>query len=370
MSPDYHERRQSILYLKKQGRHQEALDQVLALQAEGVETVDLAVNHADTLARLLRAAEALEVLENARLRFPRLPLFGRALLAGLLQGAGRLEEARLEFDQLAGEPELSVAVARRVADFLQSDNQSERIGPMLERLARDEAEWYRLRARFAPEGEALSLLKRGHERFPDHRPMFEDYVVLRLKHEGPEVMASELESLLSLGSHKDSLRLRERLAQSLRELNEPARALELLLECARREPGNGYYLANVGYVYKDLGEPEKALDYLARAIELRPNDRCSVNSFVKTSRDWGQSERAMELLRLRLEKVPDDRAVLNGFLTACRDAGKRELAHGYISARAAQNKGLWGAYMSVFRAGKKTTPKKKARKPGSPVEEP
>ncbi|MCE7869052.1 hypothetical protein DYH09_01610 [bacterium CPR1] len=338
---DYRERMQSIFYLKQQGRLQEALDQADRLVDEEVDTPDLAVERADTLARLGRPDQALGQLETASMKFPRFSPYGRALHGGLLQHARRLDEARQVFEQLAEEPTVSLAVAKRVADFIDEHGDRSRIPRLLERWASETADWYRLRGRYSPE-----LLKQGLERFPDHEALFEDYVVERIKQEPPETVAEELESLLSLKDHARSLRLRERLAQSLRKLGEPARALELLLECVRRAPANGYYVANAGYVYSELGQTDRALDFLERAIDLRGDDRYAVNAYVKACRDAGQSSRAVEFLQ---DRPVENRAALAGFLTACRDAGERERARSYIAERASGNRALWGAYARVFK---------------------
>ncbi len=346
---DYRERLQSIFYLKQQRRFEEALEQVALLENEGVRAVDLWVEKADALARLKRPKHALEVLESARLQFPLLPPYGRALLGGLLQNAKRLEEAREEFEGLSEQPRVSLAVARRTADFFADHGGVERVPAMLERWAGDTPEWYRLRGRYGPDEERSLLLRRGLERFPDDKSLFEDYVMQRMKHEPPEATARELEALLTVGSHSQSLRLRERLAQTFRELKEPQRALDLMLECVRREPGNGYFLANVGYVYRELGQPEQALDYLERALEVRSEDRYAVNALVKTCRESGQSLRAVEFFQQRLAVAPQDRALLHGFLSACRDADRRATAEEYISNRARENGALWGAFQRVFK---------------------
>ncbi|MEW6280101.1 MAG: tetratricopeptide repeat protein [Candidatus Eremiobacterota bacterium] len=321
-APGYRERRQEIFHLKRQGRHEDALELAAALRAEGADTPELAVDEADALARLGRPEPALEALERAQERFGQLPPFGRALLGGLLEKGGRLEDAARVFEQLSGEPRLSPAVARRVAEFFKKRGDERRAFWMMQRLQEDTPDSQRQLARSAVDAglypEAQEILRRAVTRFPDHQGLFEDYVLERLRGESPEVMAEELETLLSLDSQDASLRLRERLAQALRKQGEYQRARELLEECVRRDPGRAYFVANLGYVCKDMGDLDKALEYLERSLELNP----------------------------------DDQYALAAFLAGCRDSGQAQRARAWIAVRAKERPGLWGAYKRIFRAAK------------------
>jgi len=96
--------------LKKQKLYADALAEIASIRADGLGGVVLDVDEADTLARLNRPEAALEIL--ARAPEP-LPEYGQALLAGLLDHAGRAEEAASRFEELAGREQLSPAVGQR-----------------------------------------------------------------------------------------------------------------------------------------------------------------------------------------------------------------------------------------------------------------
>jgi tetratricopeptide (TPR) repeat protein len=65
---------------------------------------------------------------------------------------------------------------------------------------------------------------------------------------------------------------RLRMSVVLRMLNRPKEAYELLFECAKLHPGNGYLFLNMGKLLYDMNMQAAAVRALERAVQLLPDD--------------------------------------------------------------------------------------------------
>ncbi|MBI3928581.1 MAG: tetratricopeptide repeat protein [Armatimonadetes bacterium] len=296
---DYRQRRGRIFELKKSRRYAEALEEILQLRADGARTANLLVDQADALARLDRPAEALELLEDARLEFD-LSEYGRGLLAGLLVQAGRLDEGRDLFERLASEPVLSPPVARRVVQFFLENGRPERAVSLAERLASGDPAGAMFLARALDKAgqpeRALDHLRQALARWPEDEPLFLCYVLWRLRDEPVEVVLEELGTLLSMPGWKQNPRLRVRLALALRKAGELERAEHILRDCAQQNPDDSFLLSHLGHVYRDLGRPAEAADVFERVLNLRPQDRICWTAYLAACQEAAQRQRAAALV--------------------------------------------------------------------------
>ncbi len=295
--------------LRKSRQFQKALDEVHRLEAMGADSVQLKVDEADLLARLRRPRPALKLLQAAEERYGRLPTYGQALMAGLLEHLGHKEQADRLFDELAREPhELEAPVARRVVRNLLARDRSEQALELAHRTARStptELVWLaRCALKAGQVAEAREELESALRLDPDHMPALEEWARLRL--DSPRLMQEVLEVAAWMPGTEQT-HLLERVAQALRHLSRPELALPLLEECARREPGNSYLLANLGYVHRQLGQLEMALVCLELAMEVDPSDPATFTAFLATCREAGQKSRAASYIQARVAGHPEER---------------------------------------------------------------
>lgn len=313
-TPDYRPRRARIFELRKARRFEEALREVEAMEAEGAHTPDLRVDRADLLARLNRPTEALEVLEDARREFP-LSTYGRALLAGLLDHAGRGDEARLLFDELAREERLDPATLARVTRHLRERGEDERALALVRRVADAAADPRGARSvadaleKAGQHDQAVEVLRRAVRAFPDDAALFEHFALLRLKGLEPDLVVEELDTLLSLPGRGRSRTLRGRLGTALRAAGDLARAREVLQECVEEDPRDPFLLGHLGYTLRDLKEYDRAAEVLERVLELNLSDAFARRAYFAACREAGQAERARQFVR---EQTAKDRR--RGFL--------------------------------------------------------
>lgn len=284
--------------LRRNRQYEQALEAVHRFRAAGVDSVQLAVEEADLLARLRRPGPALAVLEAWR---EELPEYGRALLAGLLEHHGRSQEANPIFDALAAEPRLSLGVARRVARNLLARGFQDQAVQLAERTARPtppELVWL-ARCYLAADRreQARESLERALHRSPEHPPALQEWARLC-----PEPLG--LIPVLRGHSPEVVTRALERLAQIWRELGQPELARTALEECCRREPGNAYCLANLGYVLRELGQLGPALVCLELALELDPDDPVTFTAYLATCREARDPKRAAAYILGRIKTEP------------------------------------------------------------------
>jgi predicted Zn-dependent protease len=295
---------QSIAELKREKQYAQALQAVEKLLAAAPDNPAWRLERADLLARTERPEEALREL-NA-LPESRLSAYHLALKAGLLEHAGYSDEARVLFEELAGQPQLAPAVLRRVVRYF------ERVEPiravhLARRAAGPEALLLEAEA-LCKNGEfelATELLRDGLSQFPGHPRLLAQLADLQLRGLPPEEVARELHTLLSLEDNRNNLGLRERLVQALRASGELLEARQQLLECLRQSPDNHYFRANLAYVQRDLGETGPALDLMEQLLAEQPGDRYVLHAYYKTCRDAGLGERAREFTRARTEARPE-----------------------------------------------------------------
>lgn len=295
--------------LRKSRQFQKALDEVHRLEAMGADSVQLKVDEADLLARLRRPRPALKVLQEAQQRYQKLPTYGQALLAGLLEHLGEPGQANQFFDALAREPlELEAPVARRVVRNLLARGRADEALELAHRTARStppELVWLaRCALKAGQLEEAREHLESAIRLSPDFMPALEEWARLRL--DSPLLM----QEVLQVGAWlpvNEQTHLLERVAQALRHLDRPELALPLLEECARREPGNAYLLANLGYVHRQLGQLEMALVCLELAMEADPADPATFTAFLATCREAGQKSRAAAYIQARVALHPEER---------------------------------------------------------------
>lgn len=285
-------RRRYLFDLKKQKHYAEALTEIQSLRADGFAGPVLDVDEADTLARLNQPAAALEILERSP---GPLSEYGQALLAGLLEHAGRAEEAASRFEELAGREHLSAAVARRVLTYLEKHD-PERALLLARRQGADTAEGALALARLLHKSkrtdEALQIVNAALRRFPDDAMLVREQAMLQMVGLSPADQAEELKTKLAVKANRDNIQLKERLVQASRQSGDFQEARRLLLEMLEVQPENVYFRSNLAYVLRDLGEIDKALDILE---EVMPFDtkRHAESAYFATCRDHGLKGRAL-----------------------------------------------------------------------------
>jgi tetratricopeptide (TPR) repeat protein len=204
------------------------------------------------------------------------------------------EEAADLFEQLANQPHLPPAVLRRVVRHLQAKD-PQRAAHLAARHEQQNPEASLLAAQALHKGgqteEALRALEAAHAAYPAHPGIFALLAELRLSQEPPEVVAEELQNLLSLAEHGPNLALRERLVQALRDSGQLQKAEAELWTCLQQAPNPHYFRANLAYVWRDLGRIDEALGLMEELLEENPNDRFVLNAYCKTCRDHDRAER-------------------------------------------------------------------------------
>lgn len=320
--PGYKESRSRAWELRQAGRFAEALAVVEGLEREGASTAALVVDRADALARMGRPAEALAALEGSPFA---LSGYGRTLLAGLLENAGRAEEAALLFDELAREPALDRASLARVVRHLRERGEAERAVALVRRVAAEATSPDVARTladtleKAGQHRDAVEVLRHAVRAFPGDQALGEHFVLVRLKGEEPDMVVEELETLLAMPGWSGSVRLKAMLGVALRKMGDLPRSRAVLEECAETAPGDAFVLGHLAHVYRDLAEPGRAVELLERVLTAKPGDYVARNTYF----------------------------------AACREAGQQERARRWVEEQAARDprwKGpLWGAYRKAFR---------------------
>ena len=302
---DFSETLRYIIDLKRQGHHQLALDQIREARLAGHEDVNLDVSEADCLARLRDPKRALAVLEN-RLSLQELPEYGQALLAGLLETAERHEEAAPIFDTLAGQPNLTPPVARRVLahlekrDLPRAVNLARRLPPNGDNLL----QLAKLLIKSELPDEARSVLREGHKRFPEHQMLAREWVMTGLEGLPEEEQIEELRLMLTLAEYRSNIQIKERLIQLCRKHGRLEEARDLLLDCLRQEPRNLYLKSNLGYVHSKLGEIDKALDIFEEVMDEKITDTHVESAYFATCREHDRKQRAADYVASRAGADP------------------------------------------------------------------
>lgn len=304
----------TVVELKRQGRLQEALDQLDRLPPDEPGRV---LERAGLLARLNRPQEALTQLEQLE----RWNDYALALKAGLLEHLHRQAESEAIFEELAARPHLQRAAWQRVMKYLQAQD-PERASRWAARTGQHNAEQLQSQAQAQlragqPEA-ALETLEQAHHQFPAHPGVVRDLTMLRLEGEPPEVVVEELETLLSMHDHQHNIQLRERLVQALREMKAYEQARQQLLECLRLAGPTHYLRANLAYVLRDLGQTDEALSLMEELLLENPADQFVLGAYCKACRDHGKQERAGAFVAQQAGKDPRKRRWWGTFKKVCK----------------------------------------------------
>jgi len=179
-----------------------------------------------------------------------------------------LEEAMAK---RADDGELMLHAARQFSRF----NRHERAAELLER-ARPccrEADWLRTKATLAQHrgetAEALSLWRTIAEREPMAYDAHSGVAELLSQREGPEAAVAHLRGVAEAYPHNYALN--QLYAQGLSEIEDDARALEVLEHLTQVSPNDTWCRRELVRVYGRARQLDKALDEARRAVTIEPN---------------------------------------------------------------------------------------------------
>jgi len=305
-----------IVELRRQGNLEEALGQLESLM-QGPTTPTMVLEQALLLGRLKRQPEAVRLLEG--LAPGSRGDYGDVMLAGLLEHLGRSDESESLFEQLAAKPRLAPAVMRRVGQYLQAKD-PERAALWAQRHDSPEAASQRAQSllKSGHTSEALEVLQQACERYPGHHGLVCEWALLSLADQPPEVVAEQLETLLSLQEHRHNLKLRERLVQALRDTQQWDRAYQEVLECLR-QGGNQHYLrALLAYILRDMGRIDEALSLMQELLLENSADNHVLGAYFKACREHDCKERASAFVATEAAKDPRKRRWWGAFKKAFR----------------------------------------------------
>lgn len=279
-----------IVDLRRRGKLEEALGELESLML-GQSSPAMVIERAHLLGRLKRQSEAVSLLEGLSSR--ERGDYGEAMLAGLLEQLGRQEESDRLFEDLAARPRLAPTVMRRVGQYLQSKD-PERAAFWAQRHASPEAASQQAQSllKAGQASQALEVLQKACERYPGHHGLVCEWAMLSLADQPPEVMAEQLETLLSLEEHRDNLKLRERLVQALRDTHQWEKAHQEVLECLRQGGSQHYLRALLAYILRDMGRIDEALQLMQELLLENPADNHVLGAYFKTCREHDCKERA------------------------------------------------------------------------------
>ncbi|MBS2035422.1 hypothetical protein JST97_10560 [bacterium] len=304
----------TVSELKRQGKLQEALEHLEHLSQLEPGWV---LERAGLLARLNRPEEALSQLEQLE----RWSDYALALKAGLLEHLHHPSESEAIFEELAARPQLQPAAWQRVMKYLQGRD-PERATQWAARTGQHSPQQLQSQAQAQLQAghreAALETLEQAHREYPAHPGVVRDLAMLRLEDEPPEVVAEELETLLSMQDHVRNIQLRERLVQALRDLKEYERARQQLLECLRLGGPTHYLRANLAYVLRDLGQIEEALNLMEELLLENPADQFVLGAYCKACRDHQQVERAGAFVARQANQDPRKRRWWGTFKKVCK----------------------------------------------------
>jgi two-component system chemotaxis response regulator CheY len=164
-------------------------------------------------------------------------------LAGLMEGEGRLDEARHFLEQAHALSPLNTDRLFRLGQIcLQTGNQEE------------------------AQGYLQQCLKSGHNFSNSHR---QDAAEIYLQ----AGMSAEAEKLFAASLHEDpkNLQLYNRLGVALRQQQKHQEALDCYHKALKVDPKSDKIYFNLGILYFDLGEKEKSLNAFKKCLKIRPN---------------------------------------------------------------------------------------------------
>ncbi len=314
----YHSARGRIKRFRLERRFEQVLEEVARLKREGSRTLELTLDQGDALARLNRPEEALEVLEPVS---KHLPPYGQALFGGLLEKAGRTDEARAVFENLAQRAHLQGSVLLRTIVFFQQAREWERAVFLAEHHQAGVTVRAKCLAQAGRTSEALELLTEAQLTDPDPN-IPKVLTLLAIDQLSPEEAEAELEALSQLPEYRDDPELAVRLAQ------------------LRRKSGHS----------------STAVTDLRRTLAQRPQDKYLQQQLALALRDQGEFTEALEILEALLRKDPKSHPTRGSFFKTCAEARQKERAESLVRELTSADPGLgslWGAYRKAFKGFEK-----------------
>lgn len=264
-----------------------------------------------------RYVEAEKVLLKAVENNPK-DLYLRSLLADVYEKQDRLQEARaLAEEVLAVNPKYPEALKVIGNICLQEENYEEALryfemsfsiqkssyvqsrigeaylGMKKPDLALDIAEkglssqpedlWFlRLKARALEQkgklGEAAAVYKVISKKDPENRFGYARYLLLSSSDKDPESAVKDINRIMRIPSHRDNPELLYDKAMLLKRGGRLKEAIEELKKALELSPGDSFYMAHLGYCYKDLGEYDQAIAILEEVVRANPKNPYALRS--------------------------------------------------------------------------------------------
>lgn len=152
--------------------------------------------------------------------------------------------------------------------------------------------------------EALAVLTKGLERFPEDTGLLYDYAMLAEKANRFDLMETALRKIIKLAPSNQHAY--NALGYSFAERNIHLQEAHTLIDKASKlAPEDPFIMDSMGWIYFRLGKLQEAEDYLRRAYAIRPDVEIGVHLgevlWVK-----GEKEAAQQLLRDASQKDPQN----------------------------------------------------------------
>ncbi|MDA3834025.1 MAG: tetratricopeptide repeat protein [Spirochaetales bacterium] len=174
--------------------------------------------------------------------------------------------------------------------------------------------------------EGIDVLRRGIKQFPGKYLKFY-YLLADLyrQYKQPDLGAQVFAQ--AVADFPDDYKVRFEYGLYFEKIQQPDRAMEVMLEVLVMAPDDAFTLNYIGYTWADAGENlQQALAYVKRAVELEPTD-----GFVRDSLGWvyyqmGEYQLAVQELLLATQLQPGDPTIKEHLGDAYMKTGDMEKA--------------------------------------------